>query len=88
MIVGGALLLDRVANSHLHRLAALPVKQLIFPAVVDEVCRFSSRQDFEGRRLRGRRRTGRQLNAGTPSPHQSGWDEEDQRVAALQITSI
>jgi hypothetical protein len=47
MIVGGALLLDRVANSHLHRLAALPVKQLIFPAVVDEVCRFSSRQDFE-----------------------------------------
>ena len=47
MIVGGALLLDRVANSHLHRLAALPVKQLIFPAVVDEVCRFSWRQDFE-----------------------------------------
>lgn len=32
--------------SSLHRLAALPVKQL-FPAVVDEVCRFSSRQDFE-----------------------------------------
>jgi hypothetical protein len=26
MIVGGALLLDRVANSHLHRLAALPVE--------------------------------------------------------------
>ena len=25
MIVGGGLLLDRVANSHLHRLAALPV---------------------------------------------------------------
>jgi hypothetical protein len=46
MIVGGALHLDRVANSHLHRLGALPVEQL-FPAFVDEVCRFSWRQDFE-----------------------------------------
>ena len=46
MIVGGALLLDRVANFHLHRLAALPVEQL-FAAFVDEVCRFSSPQDFE-----------------------------------------
>ena len=46
MIVGGALLLDRVANFHLHRLAALPVERL-FAAFVDEVCRFSSRQDFE-----------------------------------------
>ena len=45
MIVGGALLLDRVANFH-HRLAAFPVEQL-FAAFVDEVCRFSSRQDFE-----------------------------------------
>ena len=27
-------------------LAALPIEQL-FPAFVDEVCRFSSRQDFE-----------------------------------------
>jgi hypothetical protein len=87
MIVGGALFLDRVANSHLYRLSALPVEQL-FSVVVDEFCRFSSRQDFEGRRLHGRRRTGRQLNAGTPSPHQSGWNEKDQRVAALQITSI
>jgi hypothetical protein len=39
MIVRGAILLDRVANFHLHRLAALPVEQL-FSAVVDEVCRF------------------------------------------------
>lgn len=46
MIVGGALRLDRVANSHLHRFAALPVEQL-FPAFVDDVCRFSWRQDFE-----------------------------------------
>ena len=46
MIVGGALRLDRVDNSHLHRFAALPVEQL-FPAFVDEVRRFSSRQDFE-----------------------------------------
>jgi hypothetical protein len=46
MIVGGALLLDRVANFHLHRLAALPVEQL-FAAFVNEVCRFSWRQDFE-----------------------------------------
>ena len=28
MIVGGALLLDRVANSHLHHLAALVSEQL------------------------------------------------------------
>jgi hypothetical protein len=46
MIVEVGLLLDRVANSHLHRLGALPVEQL-FPAFVDEVCRFSWRQDFE-----------------------------------------
>jgi hypothetical protein len=39
MIVGGALLLDRVANSHLHHLAALVSEQL-FPAFVNEVCRF------------------------------------------------
>jgi hypothetical protein len=36
MIVGGALRLDRVDNSHLHRFAALPVEQL-FPAFVDDV---------------------------------------------------
>ena len=46
MIVGGALFLDRVANFHLHRLGALPVEQL-FAAFVDEVCRFSSPQDFK-----------------------------------------
>ena len=43
MIVGGALLLDRVANSHLHHLAALVSEQL-FPAFVNEVCRFFSRR--------------------------------------------
>jgi len=43
MIVGGALRLDRVANTHLHRLAALRVEQL-FPAFVDDVCRFSWRR--------------------------------------------
>ena len=32
--------------SSLHRFAALPVEQL-FPAVVDEVCRFSSREHFD-----------------------------------------
>jgi phosphoserine phosphatase RsbU/P len=32
--------------SSLHRLSALPVEQL-FPAVVDEVCRFTSRQHFD-----------------------------------------
>jgi phosphoserine phosphatase RsbU/P len=32
--------------SSLHRLSALPVEQL-FPAVVDEVCRFTSRQNFD-----------------------------------------
>src|SRR5271166_954959 len=63
MIVGGALLLDRVANFHLHRLAALPVEQL-FAVFVDEVCRFFVATGFRGRRLHGRRRTGRQLNAG------------------------
>jgi hypothetical protein len=47
MIGGDALRLDRVDNSHLHRFAALPVEQL-FPAFVDDVCRFSWRQDFEG----------------------------------------
>ena len=34
MIVGGALLLDGVANSHLHHLAALVSEQL-FPAFVN-----------------------------------------------------
>jgi hypothetical protein len=43
MIVGGALLLDRVANSHLHHLAALVSEQL-FPAFVNQVCRFFSRR--------------------------------------------
>ena len=46
MIVGGVLRLDRVANFHLHRFAALPVEQLL-PAFVDDVCRFSWQQDFE-----------------------------------------
>ena len=32
MIVGGALLLDRVANSHLHHLAALASEQLSLPS--------------------------------------------------------
>jgi hypothetical protein len=41
--VGGALLLDRVANSHLHHLAALVSEQL-FPAFVNQVCRFFSRR--------------------------------------------
>jgi hypothetical protein len=59
MIVGGALRLDREANSHLHRLAALPVEQL-FLAFMDEVCRFSWR-------------TGRQLNASTPPLINSGF---------------
>ena len=32
MIVGGALLLDRVSNSHLHHLAALASEQLSLPS--------------------------------------------------------
>src|ERR1700746_1171691 len=37
---GGVLRLDRGANFHLPRFAALPAQQL-FPAFVDDVCRFS-----------------------------------------------
>jgi hypothetical protein len=59
MIVGGALRLDRVDNSHLHRFAALPVEQL-FPPFVDDVPFFLA-TGFRGRRFLGRRRTGRQL---------------------------
>ncbi len=66
MIVGGALRLDRVDNSHLHRFAALPVEQL-FPAFVDDVPFFLA-TGFRGRRLLGRCRTGRQLKRGHPLP--------------------
>ena len=45
MIVGGALLLDRVAN--FHSSLSSPSGRTTFAAFVDEVCRFSSRQDFE-----------------------------------------
>ena len=44
MIMAGAFLLDRVANSPSSSLSALAFEQL-FPAFVDEVCRFSSQQD-------------------------------------------
>jgi hypothetical protein len=66
MIVGGALRLDRVDNSHLHRFAALPVEQL-FPAFVDDVPFFLA-TGFRGRRFLGRRRTGRQLKRRAPPP--------------------
>jgi hypothetical protein len=44
MIMAGALLLDRVANSPSSSLSALAFAQL-FPAFVDELRRFSSQQD-------------------------------------------
>jgi hypothetical protein len=65
MIVGGALLLGRVANSHPHRLAILPVEQL-FAAFVDEVCRFSPRDKNSRTTVAWSPSNGRQLNAGTP----------------------
>jgi hypothetical protein len=65
MIVGGALLLGRVANSHPHRLAILPVEQL-FAAFVDEVCRFSPRDKHSRTTVAWSPSNGRQLNAGTP----------------------
>jgi hypothetical protein len=72
MIVGGALLLDRVANSRLHRLAALPVEHL-FPAFVNEICRFSSRQDSRTT-FAWSPSNGQAAERGHPfPPHQSGF---------------
>jgi len=78
MIVAGALLLDRVANSHLHHLAPLSSNNFFRPPWMKSLTFFLA-TGFRGPWLHGRRRTGRQLNAGIPPlinpafPRTEGW---------------